>query len=37
MKQEEIDKILNGDSDVRRRAASNPSTPADALTELAKD
>ncbi len=37
MKQEEIDKILNSDYDVRRNTAGNPNTPADALTELAKD
>ena len=29
--------ILNGVSDVRRNAAGNPNTPADVLTELAKD
>lgn len=29
--------ILNSDYIVRRNAAGNPSTPADVLTELAKD
>lgn len=29
--------ILNSDWDVRRNAAGNPNTPADVLTELAKD
>ena len=29
--------ILNSDCDVRRYAAGNPNTPADVLTELAKD
>ena len=29
--------ILNSDCDVRSNAAGNPNTPADVLTELAKD
>ncbi|MDR1881785.1 MAG: HEAT repeat domain-containing protein, partial [Prevotella sp.] len=36
-KKEELKKLLNSDCDVRRAAAGNPGTPADVLTELAKD
>lgn len=31
------EEILNSNCDVRRYAAGNPNTPADVLTELAKD
>jgi hypothetical protein len=35
--EQEFKEILNGDNDVRKGAASNPNTPAEVLTELAKD
>uniref|UniRef100_UPI0039E4EB9E hypothetical protein n=1 Tax=Dysgonomonas sp. TaxID=1891233 RepID=UPI0039E4EB9E len=37
MTKEEIEKLKDSDCDVRRRVASNPSTPVDALLELSKD